>query len=57
MGKNISLGNLNIVADINYFNVLNVYKIGLYIGNVYIIIDEDFKTESDAYKYIDTRLY
>jgi len=57
MSKYISLGNLNVTADVSYSNVLDRYMVGLHIGNIYTILDDKFNSEKEAKDYIFNRFY
>jgi len=52
MSRNIPLGNLNVLADISYTNVLDKYIIGFHIGSIYTILNEKFNSEKEAMDYI-----
>lgn len=52
MGRYFYIEDNDIVANISYFNIDETYSIGLRIGKIYTILQENFKSEKEAIFYL-----
>jgi hypothetical protein len=52
MNDNFNLNKVNIIANVSYCNISNKYMIGLWIGKIYTILEDKFKTKDDAIDFL-----
>ena len=52
MNDNFNLNKINIIANVSYCNISNKYPIGLWIGKIYTILEDKFKTKDEAIDFL-----
>jgi hypothetical protein len=52
MNDYFNLDNVNITANVSYCNISKKYIVGIWIGKIYTILEEKFKTKDEAIDFL-----